>query len=437
MTTAGPVFRALNATIAFAFTAALTALAAPTLAVAADPLRVCADPDNLPFSKSEGPERGLYVDLAELVAKKLNATPVQYSWYLTYFQRRALRNTTNECDAVFALPTDADYRARGLQKTAAFLDVGYALVSAPGFQFNSLEDLKGKRLAVQFQTNPHILLSQRTDLPFTTLKTSEEMFAALAKGEIDAGFLWGPVAGYDNQRNHGGRWKVTPLTGPDLTGQVSVAVRREKADLIKEIDSALVALKPEIAALAVKYGFPLSNPVKLTIVAKADALPESVLSHIASATLPSNRSVKVPDHLVVNIQAPADEVKKTKPAPKPKAAASAAKAGTNAQAAAKAAAGGAAMQTASEQAPALSPSAQLGRVRFNDQCSHCHGTDGASPLRERDVRRLKMRYDAKWRELASVTIKNGRNDLGMPPWKDILKEPDIDQLLSFLETLQK
>lgn len=437
MTTAGPVFRALNASIASALTAILLALAAPTLALSAEPLRVCADPDNLPFSKSEGPERGFYVDLAELVGKKLNATPVQYSWYLTYFQRRALRNTTNECDAVFALPTDADYRARGLQKTAAFLDVGYALVSAQGFQFSSLEDLKGKRLAVQFQTNPHILLSQRNDLPFTTLKTSEEVFGALAKGEIDAGFLWGPVAGYENQRNHGGKWKVTPLTGPDLTGQVSVAVRREKADLLKEIDGALVALKPEIAALVTKYGFPQASPVKLTIVAKANGLPVSVPSDIASAILPTNRAVKVPAHLVVNIQAQADEVKKAKPVPRPKAAASAAKAGTNAQAAAKAAAGGAAMQTASEQAPALSQSAQLGRVRFNDQCSHCHGTDGASPLRERDVRRLKMRYDAKWRELATVTIKNGRNDLGMPPWKDILKEPDIDQLLSFLETVQK
>ena len=41
-----------------------------THSMAADPLKVCADPDNLPFSRSEGPERGLYVELAELVAKK-------------------------------------------------------------------------------------------------------------------------------------------------------------------------------------------------------------------------------------------------------------------------------------------------------------------------------------------------------------------------------
>ncbi len=416
------------------FAAAVFAMTLNSATFAAEPLRVCADPDNLPFSKSEGPERGLYIDLAELVAKKINAQPVQYTWWLTYYQRRALRNTAGECDAVFALPTDADYRARGLQKTAAFLDMGYALVTAPGFQFAGVDDLKGKRLGVQFQSNPQILLSQRSDMTYSTFKQSEEIFAALAKGEIDAGFLWGPVAGYENQRQHGGRWKVTPLTGTDLSGQVSVAVRRDKAELLKEIDVALVALKPEITALANKYGFPLGAPVKLMIAATSPATATGV----ASMVPPVNR---VPTKFLVLTQAkPADDAAKTdKPAAKPKAPSgtNAAKAGVNAQGAAKAATGGAAMQTAAAQAPALSPGAQLGRVRFNDQCSHCHGTDGASPIRERDIRRLKMRYDGKWRDVAVTTIKNGRNDQGMPPWKDILKEPDIEQLLSFIETVQK
>lgn len=424
---------------------ALTALALcvcafSTPALAAEPLRVCADPDNLPFSKSEGPERGLYIDLAELVAKKLNATPVQYSWYLTYFQRRALRNTANECDAVFALPTDADYRARGLQKTAAFLDVGYALVSAPGFQFGGLDDLKGKKLGVQFQTNPHILLSQRNDLPFSTFKTSDEVFAALVKGEIDAGFLWGPVAGYDNQRLHGGKFKVTALSGPDMTGQVSVAVRSEKAELIKDIDAALLALKPEIAALAAKYGFPSGNAVKLTIVSSAEAA-------LPTATL----AVRVPHQWVVKTQANATDGAANpgkpvgKPAAKPAASdkppsgAAAAKAGVKAQTSAKAEkdSTGGVTRIVPDAAVGLSPVAQLGRVRFNDQCSHCHGSDGASPVRERDVRRLKMRYDAKWKETAVGTIKNGRADAGMPPWKDILKDTEIEQLLAFIETMQK
>ena len=413
----------------FSSAALALALGASACAFAAEPLRVCADPDNLPFSKSEGPERGLYVDLAELVAKKLDATPVQYTWYLTYFQRRALRNTAGECDAVFALPASADYRARGLQKTAAFLDLGYALVSAPGFQFGNLDDLKGKRLGVQFQTNPHILLSQRNDLPFTTYKTSDEVFAALAKGEIEAGFLWGPAAGYDNQRLHGGKYKVTSLSGPDLTGQVAVAVRRERTDLIKDIDSALVALKPEIAALAVKYNFPSGKPVNLTLVSSA-GLPAAPLLANARGYGPGG-ATSVPAHWMVQTQAkPEDAQSPAKPAAKP---------ATKTAAAAKSEkdATGGVTRIVPDAAVGLSPTALLGRVRFNDQCSHCHGSDGASPVRERDVRRLKMRYDAKWKDTAITTIKAGRADAGMPPWKDILKDAEIEQLLAFIETLQK
>ncbi len=406
------------------------ALMASFAAGAGEPLRVCADPDNLPFSKSEGPERGLYVDLAELVGQKINATSVQYTWYLTYFQRRALRNTANECDAVFALPASADYRARGLQKTDAFLDLGYALVTAPGFKFNSLDDLKGKRLAVQFQTNPHILLSQRDDLPFTTLKTSEEVFSALGKGDIDAAFMWGPVAGFDNQKLHGGKWKITPLTGPDLTGQVAVAVLRDKPELLKSINQALLELKPEIAGLAKKYGFPANAAVNLVLVSGAD--PASVGQTVAKAsqTLHVTRSpaTVVPTHLLAQVQQKAGDTAEKAPAKKPAAKPTAKEAAKS---------GGITALPGGIQDANLNPTALLGRVRFNDQCSHCHGADGASPIRERDIRRLKMRYDAKWRDTAVTTIKNGRADLGMPPWKDILKDPEIEQLLSFIDTLQK
>ncbi len=383
-------------------------MAMSTNSMAAEPLKVCADPDNLPFSKSEGPERGLYIELAELVAKKLEATPVQYTWWLTFNQRRALRNTAGDCDAVFALPTDADYKARGLQKTPAFLNVAYAVVAAPTFQFSNLNDLKGKRLAVQYQTTPHILFSQLEGFTYTTFRTADEVFDALAKGSVDASLLWGPVAGYENKSKYANRWKVTPLTGADMNGQVSVAVRRDKPALAKDIETALASLQSEITALEDKYGFPRGKPVNI-VVAKND------------------RQIVVPANMVALVQQkPSDDsasVKKSKVEVKTKVDAKTDKKAVPAQVA--------------ETAPPISESAKLGKVKFNDQCSHCHGSDGASPVRERDVRRLNIRYDAKWRDLALTTIKNGRPDLGMPAWKEILSEPEIQQVFSFLETIQK
>ena len=388
---------------AFAFAAALAAGALVAPAAGADPLRVCADPDNLPFSKSEGPERGLYVELAELVGKQLNQ-PVEYTWYYTQMQRRALRNTIlqDACDAVFALPAGPDYKARGLRKTQAFLEVGYAIVAAPGFTFASLDDLKSKRLAVQYSSTPQIFLSTLDGFKTTTFRNADEALSALAKGEVDAAFLWGPVAGYENKKRWDSRWRVTPVAGHDLSGAVAVAVRSTKEALAADIDRALAELKPQIAELAEKYGFPRETPVNLAIARAAPPttvvrVPSSLWATVSETTLPAK-----------------------KPAPK---------------AAPKAASAPAAAAVAS--APVLSEAAQAGRVQFNDRCSHCHGTDGFSPVRERNLRFLTTRYGDKWQETATTTMKNGRPDAGMPAWKDILKESDVQQIVSFLVSIQK
>ena len=389
---------------AWALAAALATGALVAPAALAEPLRVCADPDNLPFSKEQGPERGMYVDLAELVGKQLNR-PVEYTWYYTQMQRRALRNTIlqDACDAVFALPANADYKVRGLQRSQPFLQVSYAIVAAPGFAFASLDDLKSKRLAVQYSSTPQIVLATQGGFNYTTYRSVEESLDALAKGEVDAAFVWGPMAGYENKKRWNNRWRVTPVAGHDFDGAVAVAVRRGKDALAADIDRALVELKPQIASLADQYGFPRETPVSL-----------------ASAHAAASITVAVPATLwqVVSETVPA---KNAKPAAKP--------------AAKKTAAPDAAAVAAAT--PALSEAATAGRVQFNDRCSHCHGTDGFSPVRERDVRYLKMRYSEKWQDTAATTIKNGRPDAGMPTWKEILKETDVQQIVSFLVSIQK
>ena len=392
---------------AFAFAAALAAGTLVAPAAGAEPFRVCADPDNLPFSKSEGPERGMYIELAELVGKQLNQ-PVEYTWYYTQMERRALRNTILQgaCDAVFALPATAEYKARGLQRSQPFMQVSYAIVAAPAFAFKSMDELKSQRLAVQFSTTPHILLSTLDGFKTTTYRSAEEALDALAKGEVDAAFLWGPVAGYENKKRWNNRWRVTPVAGHDLAGAVAVAVRAGKDALAADIDRALVELKPQIAALADKYGFPRETPVNLAIAQAAAP---------AAVAVPSSLWITVSDTV------PAKRAKPhAKAASAPKAAASSAEAAVAAPA-----------------APVLSEAASAGRVQFNDRCSHCHGSDGFSPVRERDVRFLKARYSDKWQETATATMKNGRPDAGMPAWKDILKESDVQQIVSFLVSIQK
>jgi mono/diheme cytochrome c family protein len=74
---------------------------------------------------------------------------------------------------------------------------------------------------------------------------------------------------------------------------------------------------------------------------------------------------------------------------------------------------------------------------FNNKCGHCHGKNGASPISERDLRKLSMRYKEEWKSVTYSTIVKGRPDLGMPTWDGILPDHEIKAIVEFLATVQK
>ena len=80
---------------------------------------------------------------------------------------------------------------------------------------------------------------------------------------------------------------------------------------------------------------------------------------------------------------------------------------------------------------------RLGRSVFNQHCSHCHAPNAMSPEPTRDLRRLTLRYGARMRETAYATIMGGRVDKGMPAWKDLLGEEAIQNVIGFLESVQR
>jgi ABC-type amino acid transport substrate-binding protein/cytochrome c5 len=359
----------------------------------ADTLRFCSDPDNLPFSKSEGAEKGLYIDLADLVAKRLDSS-VEYVWWLSYNQRRAIRNTMDSCDAYFALPASADYKVRGLEKSHSFLNVGYAVVSENSFSFAALGDLKGKRIGVLHGSPPHVLLSTQEGYQPKNYLNQDEIFAALVAGEVDAGILWGPSAGFDNQKKFQGRWKITPVSGQGLNGQVAVAVSKNKPELKEKINQALTELEPEIKQLQAKYGFPQAAPIALEAKASWSAVSESVALGLEQAPMDHAAAV-LPKHAVAQ------------------------------------------QSDLSANMIKVANDVSEAQASFNSKCSHCHGQNGASPQSERDLRKLTMRYKEPWRDVAYTTITKGRPEMGMPTWGGVLPDEEITAIIKFLETIQK
>jgi len=370
------------------FFVALTASAAlPGTAISADTLRVCADPDNLPFSRAEGPDRGLYVELAELVAGRLGLRS-EYAWFLSNYGRRAVRNTllADRCDAYFGLPDDAEFMGRSVIRTRPFLGVGYAVIGPRPLALSSLDDIKGRRVAVQHGTTPQLLLAIRPGFRAVTFKLAEEAMEALTRGEADVAFLWGPIAGYFNKTRLGGAYAIVPIAGEGLQWQAAVGVRKGQDSLKADLDRVLDQLKPEIIALADKYGFPLGRPVNVDGQRGMLRPPERGAGAIQLVQL-QEETTRAPS-----------------------------------------------ANASSSTADGL---IRLGRSLFNQHCSHCHSPNAMSPEPTRDLRRMALRYGARMRETAYATITVGRVDKGMPAWKDLLGEEGIQNVLGFLESVQR
>ena len=369
-------------TVKCALSAAAIASFTLSTAFAADTLRVCSDPDNLPFSKSEGADKGLYIELAEMVGQRLQAK-VEYVWWLSFNQRRALRNTMEGCDAYFALPADSEYKVKGLVKSNPFLNVSYAIVAPQGVKFSNLSELKKSKVGVLHASPPQILLASQEGYNYSTYRTQEEVFAALDKKEIDSALLWGPSAGFDNKNQFGNRWQVIPVKGEGLGGQVAIAMSKDNPELKERINKVLEELKPEIQKLTVKYGFPAQEPLLVNSRKQSQQL--------AHATPAKSGFIKVSDKAAQRewlVAESGDTIAEAK-------------------------------------------------SNFNNKCSHCHGANGASPVSERDLRKLSIRYKEEWKDVAYTTITKGRPDLGMPTWGGVLPDEEIKSIISFLATLQK
>jgi quinoprotein dehydrogenase-associated probable ABC transporter substrate-binding protein len=228
--------------------------------------RVCADPHNLPFSDEQG--EGFENKLAELFARKLNE-PTSY----TYFPQVIgfVRNTLNalRCDVIIGTAVGDSM----VQTTNPYYRTAYALVFKDNNGLDgieSLEDprLKDKRIGIVAGTPPATILTQNglmaqaKPYPLTvdTRSTSspQMMTDDLAAGRIDAGVLWGPMAGYYARRSTP-HLTVVPLLkeGGQMDFRIAMGVRRSDQDWKRKLNRLIAASQPEIDKILADYGVPL------------------------------------------------------------------------------------------------------------------------------------------------------------------------------------
>ena len=243
-------------------------------------LRVCADPRNLPFSNEKG--EGFENKLAELFAEKLNKK-LDYMYFpqATGFVRMTLG--AHRCDVIMGFPQGDEL----VQGTNPYYRTAYALVARPGSgldEVTTLEDerLKGKHIGIVAGTPPATnmatngLMANAKPYPLmidTRFDSSAEaMIGDLAKGEIDAGVLWGPIAGF-YARKADPPLHATPLvketTGPRLIYRIGMGVRSADQNWKRQLNRLIQENQPAINRILLDFGVPLLDEDNRPIGAEA------------------------------------------------------------------------------------------------------------------------------------------------------------------------
>jgi quinoprotein dehydrogenase-associated probable ABC transporter substrate-binding protein len=231
-------------------------------------LRVCADPRNLPFSNEKG--EGFENKLAEFFAEKLQKK-LDYMYFpqATGFVRMTLG--AHRCDVIMGFPQGDDL----VQGTNPYYRTAYALVAKPGSgleEVATLEDerLKDKHIGIVAGTPPATNMAVNGLMvnakPYPLMidtrfdSSAEAMIGDLMSGQIDAGILWGPMAGF-YAKKASPPLHVTPLvketTGPRLAYRIGMGVRPADQNWKRQLNRLIQENQPAINKILLDFGVPL------------------------------------------------------------------------------------------------------------------------------------------------------------------------------------
>jgi quinoprotein dehydrogenase-associated probable ABC transporter substrate-binding protein len=231
-------------------------------------LRVCADPRNLPFSNEKG--EGFENKLAELFAEKLQKK-LDYMYFpqATGFVRMTLG--AHRCDVIMGFPQGDDL----VQGTNPYYRTAYAMVAKQGGGLDevaTLEDerLKGKHIGIVAGTPPATNMAANGLMmdakPYPLMidtrfdSSAAAMIEDLMSGQIDAGVLWGPMAGY-YAKKASPPLHITPLvketSGPRLAYRIGMGVRPADQNWKRQLNRLIQENQPAINKILLDFGVPL------------------------------------------------------------------------------------------------------------------------------------------------------------------------------------
>jgi len=233
-------------------------------------LRICADPNNLPFSNDKG--EGFENKIAELFAAKLGKT-LAYTYYpgATGFVRMTLGSY--RCDVIMGFPQGGEM----VQSTNPYYRTAYALVSKAVSELAGVETLKDarlkdKRIGVVAGTPPASYLVvdglMTNSKPYPLVvdtrydSSAQAMVNDIKSDAIDAGLLWGPLAGY--YASHAippmrAKLLLKEKGGPHLDYRIVMGVRPSDQNWKRQLNQLIAENQLAINKILLDYHIPIIN----------------------------------------------------------------------------------------------------------------------------------------------------------------------------------
>ena len=232
-------------------------------------LRVCADPQNMPFSNEKG--EGFENKLIDLIAAKLDLH-VSYVWLPQVMGHVATLPDDTDCDVLMGYAQGTGL----IEDTNPYYRTSYVLIyrqddkSLAGVQSLADDRLKSKKIGILARTPPvsamaiNGLMANSRSFEVKGDRNAagavEDVIAAIASGEIDAGILWGPLGGYSAQ-NAKVPLALIPLVkekaGPATIYPITMGLRPNKPEWKHKLNKLIADNQADIYAMLSEYNVPL------------------------------------------------------------------------------------------------------------------------------------------------------------------------------------
>ncbi len=243
-------------------------------------LRVCADPNNMPLSneKGEGFENKIASQMASDFGYKLEYTfyPQRMGFVRNTLRDKVPNTEQYKCDLIIGVPKGYELTAT----TRPYLHSTYAMVFPNRPEYANIktpadlmslppDQLKKMKLGI-FVKSPAVDWLLRNNLieqavSYQGQSGDPEAFPGemiehdLSQGNVDAAFVWGPIAGYFVNRSDN---KVRLVPFPQQPGirfdfEISMGVRYGEKAWRDKVDNWIASNQPKIDQILTSYQVPL------------------------------------------------------------------------------------------------------------------------------------------------------------------------------------